>query len=56
MANKHLSVGPGGIKCLCCFPPPGKRKAKYRSAKRKEKKDAMKQAEKDMQDDIDTRD
>ena len=42
MGNKHLSVGPGGIKCPCCAPPPGKRKPMFRSAKRKEHAEAMK--------------
>lgn len=58
MPNKHLTIGPGGRKCSCCFPAPGSkaRAAKYRSAKRREKQEAMKQAQKDMQDDNDTRD
>ena len=32
-----LSIGPGGRRCVCCFPAPGSknRKAQYRSAKRK---------------------
>lgn len=53
MANKHLTIGPGGRKCACCFPAPGskERAAEYRAAKRKEKQEAMKQAERDMQDD-----
>lgn len=33
--KKFLSVGPGGMKCACCFPAPGKRKEKFRTAKRK---------------------
>lgn len=58
MANKHLTIGPGGRKCSCCFPAPGSkwRAAEYRSAKREEKREAMKQANKDMQDDHDARD
>lgn len=44
MTNKHLTVGPGGVKCPCCFPSPGskERKAEFRRAKRKEKRAALK--------------
>jgi len=42
MANKYLTIGPGGRNCSCCFPPPRKRKAEYRKAKRAEKRAAMK--------------
>jgi len=31
---KFLRVGPGGMKCNCCAPAPGKRKEMFRSAKR----------------------
>lgn len=42
--TKFLSIGPGGKKCVCCFPAPGKRKETFRSAKRKE----LEIAKKDM--------
>lgn len=37
MASKHLDVGPGGRRCVCCFPAPGSkhRAHLYRSAKRR---------------------
>ncbi len=31
---KHLNVGPGGIKCGCCFPAAGKRKKEFRKIRR----------------------
>ena len=42
--KKFLAVGPGGRKCACCFPAPGskERRLVIRSAKRKEKREAMK--------------
>ena len=42
--KKYLCVGPGGMKCVCCFPAPGSKDRKYhfRAAKRKEKRDAFK--------------
>lgn len=42
--SKYLRCGPGGRRCICCFPAPGskERKAKYRKAKRAEKKDHLK--------------
>lgn len=41
--KKHLDVGPGGMNCICCFEPPGSkgRKYKFRVAKRKEKREAL---------------
>lgn len=41
--NKHLKVGMGGRRCVCCFPAPGSkgRKAEFRKAKRKEKREAL---------------
>lgn len=46
--NKHLTIGPGGVNCPCCFPAPGskERKAEFRRAKRREKIEAMKVEEK----------
>lgn len=43
MSNKHLSIGPGGKRCACCFPAPNSpgRRAEYRRAKRIEKRIAM---------------
>lgn len=47
--KKHLTVGPGGVSCPCCFPAPGskERKAEYRRAKRREKLEAIKREEKE---------
>lgn len=41
--NKHLKAGPGGVRCVCCFPAPGSkdRKLEFRKAKRKEKREAL---------------
>lgn len=43
MHSKHLHVGPGGTTCSCCFPPPGSkaRKAEFRSAKRRDEREAI---------------
>jgi len=48
--SKYLHVGPGGIKCNCCFPAPGskERKKEFRRAKRKEKQDSLKYEMKEM--------
>jgi hypothetical protein len=44
MSNKHLTIGPGGVNCVCCFPAPGskERKSEFRRAKRNEKRAALK--------------
>ncbi len=36
--NKFLHVGPGGVKCACCFPAPSSKERRYyfRVAKRKQ--------------------
>jgi disulfide oxidoreductase YuzD len=36
--NKYLHVGPGGVKCACCFPAPGskERRKRVRAAKKRE--------------------
>lgn len=49
--KKLLCIGPGGRRCVCCFPAPGSkdRKAAYRAAKRKAAKLALKQAQKDFE-------
>lgn len=62
MSNKHLTMGPGGRYCACCFPAPGSkaRRLEYRLAKNKEKKLAMQEAkdeikilyEKDLTDNV----
>jgi hypothetical protein len=40
--NKHLSVGPGGTNCRCCFPQDRKgRKLEYRRAKHREAHEAL---------------
>lgn len=45
--SRNLCIGPGGRHCVCCFPSPNSkdRKAQYRSAKRKDAKDAIKAEE-----------
>lgn len=45
--SRNLCIGPGGRKCVCCFPAPGSkaRKLEYRSAKRLDKKQAFKAEE-----------
>lgn len=40
--KKLLCVGPGGMKCSCCFPAPGKRKEVFRTAKRKSQREISK--------------
>lgn len=42
--SRHLKVGPGGVRCTCCFPRPGSkaRRALFRQAKRLDKREAMK--------------
>jgi hypothetical protein len=42
--KKYLPVGPGGRKCVCCFPAPRskERRRVIRIAKRKEKLETMK--------------
>lgn len=46
--KKHLTIGPGGMNCVCCFPAPGskERKAEFRRAKRREQRTAIKNEEK----------
>lgn len=41
--RKHLMIGPGGMRCSCCFPPRGSkaRKGEYRRAKLRERREAM---------------
>lgn len=43
---KYLDVGPGGIDCICCFPKPGskEREHRFRKAKKRERREAMKEA------------
>lgn len=45
--SKNLCIGPGGRKCVCCFPASGSkdRRAAYKSAKRKDIRDAFKAEE-----------
>ena len=49
--NKHLTIGPGGRDCVCCFPSPGsrERRLEYRRAKRKEKREAIKLERQNME-------
>jgi hypothetical protein len=43
MASKHLHIGPGGMKCSCCFPGRGTRSRKlaFRAAKRKDTRESI---------------
>ena len=43
--SRYLTVGPGGMKCNCCFPAPGSksRKAEFRSAKRQATREVRRQ-------------
>ena len=54
LSKKMMCVGPGGMKCHCCFPAPGskERKLVFRSAKRKEKKEAFKISSIDNEDEL----
>lgn len=54
MTTKHLSIGPGGKRCVCCFPAPGSkaRKAEFRRAKKKERAEAVKEAETQTQEEM----
>lgn len=47
--KKYLCIGVGGRRCPCCFPAPGNRKEVYRSAKRKEKAEAFKIEQQDLE-------
>ena len=39
--RKHYAIGPGGIRCPCCYPPPGpKRRKLERTFKRRERQTA----------------
>lgn len=39
---KMIPCGPGGRRCACCFPPPGKARRKlFKAARRHAKKDAL---------------
>ena len=41
--NKYLRIGPGGVKCPCCGPPPGReRRSFFRIGRRREEKAAFK--------------
>lgn len=43
--KKHAMIGPGGWKCACCAPAPGKEKKRYkRLLKRRDKNQAMREA------------
>lgn len=41
--DRFLSIGPGGRRCVFCFPAPATkaRKAEYRRAKRRSKREAF---------------
>jgi hypothetical protein len=41
--KRYIGIGSDNYGCACCFPGPKSRKEKIRSAKRKEKREAMKQ-------------
>lgn len=43
--KRHAKIGPGGMGCACCGPAPGDtRKRAKRTWKRREKRDAMREA------------
>jgi len=44
--KKLLCVGPGGKRCVCCFPAPGSkaRRIMFRAAKRKDTRLSLKEA------------
>ena len=43
--KRHLRLGPGGMGCTCCGPAPGKdRKHALRMAKKRERREAMREA------------
>ena len=50
--SRYLCVGPGGMKCVCCFQAPRSkdRRAQWRSAKRKADREAMREIEAQMLD------
>ncbi len=49
--RRFYIMGPGGMRCSCCYPAPGKgRKVLERTFKRREKMNAMKTAMKEMLD------
>lgn len=50
--DKHLTIGPGGIKCACCFPAPGskERKLAFRAAKKTSRREALNAAFKQLAD------
>lgn len=52
-ASRYLHVGPGGQNCVCCFPAPRSkdRRKRWRSAKRKADREAIKNALVDLVDD-----
>jgi len=47
--KRHARIGPGGMGCPCCAPAPGKaRKRALRTAKRREREAARKDARKEI--------
>lgn len=51
--SKNLTVGPGGVRCPCCFPAPGTKMRRYvfKCAKHKDRRDAFKDQLDNMGDD-----
>lgn len=47
---KYLHVGPGGRNCSCCFESPSSkgRKLEFRKAKKREKREAIKESMEDL--------
>lgn len=45
--SRNLCTGPGGRKCICCFPAPNSKERKliYRAAKKRDKQQAFKAEE-----------
>lgn len=47
--KKFKDIGPGGMRCSCCAPNPGKDKRAFlRATKRKEKRTALREAMKEF--------
>lgn len=44
---RFVLCGPGGRKCTCCFPAPGKRRREFKRARLRELKEARKLEEQD---------
>lgn len=46
--KRHLTTGPGGMRCACCGPAPGEdRKRALRTSKRRERQEWKREARED---------